>query len=93
MSDANATLEEKEVPGIGNIWEINTQVFDIESSFEIRGTIIEEEEPLTKTREASTLLMPHRKKKRSMIKGQSFGLIKIRRTRSSWEIEVANVEI
>ena len=37
--------------------------------------------------------MPHRKKKRSLIKGQSFGLVKRRRTRASWATEVVNVEI
>ena len=48
---------------------------------------------MAETREFSTLLTPHRKKKISMVKGQSSGLTKSRRTRASWEAEVANVEI
>ena len=62
-------MEEDEVADTKYFWEVKPQVIDIESSFEIRGTIIEEEEPLAETREVSTLLMPQRKKKRSSIKG------------------------
>ena len=89
----NAAVEEDKVADIGDFQEVNPQVVDIESSSKIRGTIIEEYDPLIETREASTLLMPHRKKKRSMIQGQSFGLIKRRRMRASWATEVVNVEI
>ena len=60
----NVEVEEDEVADTWDFREINPQVVDIESSYEIRGTIIVEEEPFAKTREVSTLLMPQRKKKR-----------------------------
>ena len=42
----NATIEEDKVANIGYFWEINPEFIDIESCSKIRGTIIEEEEPL-----------------------------------------------
>ena len=65
VGSANAALEEGEVVETG---EIRPQIVDIETSSEIRGTIIEEEEPLAETREVSFFLTPQRKRKRSIIK-------------------------
>ena len=61
----NVTIEEGEDVENG---EIRPQIVDIETSSEIRGTIIEEEEPLAETREVCFFLTPQRKRKRSIIK-------------------------
>ena len=62
---ANAAVEEGEVAETG---KIRPQIVDIGTSSDIRGTIIEEEEPLAETREVSFFLTPQRKRKRSIIK-------------------------
>ena len=43
--------------------EISSQVVNIETSSDIKGTAIEEEEPLAETGEVSTFLTPQRKRK------------------------------
>ena len=74
----NAGVEEGEFAVTG---EIIQQIIDIETSSEIRGTIIEEEEPLVETGEVSIFFTPQINKKRSIIKGESS---RRRRTRASW---------
>ena len=52
--------------------EIRPQVVEIETSSEIKGTVIEKEVPLAGIGEVSILLTPNKKRKRSSVRGESY---------------------
>ena len=60
--------------------EISPWVFEIETSLEIKGIVIEQEVPLAGIGEVSTLLTPNKKRKISSVGGES---TRRRRTRAS----------
>ena len=69
MEAGAMNVEVEEGEGAGTV-EIRAQIDDIETSSKIRGTIIEEEEPLEETGDVFVFITPQRKRKILSIKGE-----------------------
>ena len=78
--EARAVNASREEGVVAETQEISPQVVEIKTSSKIKGTVIEQEEPLSRIGEVSTLLTLNKKRKISSVGGESS---RRRRTRES----------